>query len=205
MMKHDYLFDKTGEPDADIERLETILAEFRGRVDNAPELPVKLAPFVVAAPRRRRTKFAAVAAVFAVTLFLTAFVLLSARQNQSRSTVETVAPQIPKPLIINQTPQVANEIPPRETPRKFANPIQTQRISVAPKNVIAANPTIKKTVVKNRTSPIKLTKQETYAYDQLMLALSVTSSKLKIVKDKAESVESPEVAATKITSKENAK
>jgi hypothetical protein len=30
----------------------------------------------------------------------------------------------------------------------------------------------------------KLTEEEQYAYDQLMLALSITSSKLKIVKDK---------------------
>jgi hypothetical protein len=37
--------------------------------------------------------------------------------------------------------------------------------------------------------PEALTKEEKYAYDQLMLALSITSSKLKMVKDKVAGVE----------------
>ena len=35
----------------------------------------------------------------------------------------------------------------------------------------------------------KLTKEEEYAYDQLKLALTITGSKLKLLKDKVESVE----------------
>jgi hypothetical protein len=39
---------------------------------------------------------------------------------------------------------------------------------------------------------VKLTEEEKYAYNQLMLALSITSSKLKLVEDKIYGAENPE-------------
>ncbi len=49
-----------------------------------------------------------------------------------------------------------------------------------------------KTIAKNlkvKKPTVRLSKEEKYAYDQLMLALSITSSKLKLVKDKIEGIE----------------
>ena len=43
--------------------------------------------------------------------------------------------------------------------------------------------------VEVKKSSDKLTKEETYAYNQLMLALSITGSKLKLVKDKIDRTE----------------
>ena len=81
--------------------------------------------------------------------------------------------------------------------------------SLPPEKIVKPQPDFKPTVVKiRRTIPVNLrqnkkparkletksneialTKEEKYAYDQLMLALSITSSKLKIVKDKANGIE----------------
>jgi hypothetical protein len=47
------------------------------------------------------------------------------------------------------------------------------------------------------TLPAALTDEEKHAYDQLMLALSITSSKLKIVKDKIDGVEENAVRENK--------
>ena len=49
-------------------------------------------------------------------------------------------------------------------------------------NLVAAN-------IETKKPTVKLTKEEKYAYDQLMLALSVTSSKLKLVTDKIDGIE----------------
>lgn len=41
-----------------------------------------------------------------------------------------------------------------------------------------------------------LTKEERYAYDQLMLALSITSSRLKMVQDKVNGFDTPDDSGT---------
>ncbi len=53
-------------------------------------------------------------------------------------------------------------------------------------NLVAQN-------IEDKKPKVKLTKEEKYAYDQLMLALSITSSKLKLVTDKIENVEEQNV------------
>ena len=43
-MSDDYLFDGTGEPDPDVERLEQMLGRLRGERRIAPQIPVRLKP-----------------------------------------------------------------------------------------------------------------------------------------------------------------
>lgn len=78
----DYLWDKTGEPDEDVERLEELLGRFRHR-GRAPELPAEAACRDAApthaprAPRLLRPAWLAVAAALLVAFTAGALLLLS--------------------------------------------------------------------------------------------------------------------------------
>lgn len=50
-MKEDYLWDKTGVADPEIERLENALAVFRYQEAEPPALPAKIVPFERKTPR----------------------------------------------------------------------------------------------------------------------------------------------------------
>ncbi|HEU4597071.1 MAG TPA: hypothetical protein VFS10_18205 [Pyrinomonadaceae bacterium] len=73
----DYLWDKTGEPDAEVERLEELLGGF-GHKPRALELPAEAAPHVALStqPRRFRPSLVAAAAIIFMVLAGAALVLL---------------------------------------------------------------------------------------------------------------------------------
>jgi hypothetical protein len=186
-MKEDYLWDKTGE-DAEIQGLENALKAFRYTETAPPELPAKV--FAVEKPKRAgffqfRFAFAALAAVVVILS-----VVWFQATNNKIPPVESVAEiNVPKTVDkiadeeIIQTPESA--------------PVENRKPSVKP-HVVR---------VRQRSAPIvntekailletkvkepaeTLTAEEKYAYDQLMLALSITGSKLKIVKDKINGIE----------------
>ena len=71
-------------------------------------------------------------------------------------------------------------------------------LALAPRNIVKSSKSISVITPRNDENAknieaakpaVKLTKEEKFAYDQLMLALSVTSSKLKLVSDKIEGIE----------------
>ncbi len=187
-MKEDYLWDKTGE-DAEIERLEKALMAFRYAETAPPELPGKV--FVVEKEKPRKfwqfgfafAAFATVALIFFTVWFLAAPAQLPvlesvAETNQPESTdrtikKESVPPATPVQIIENRprlnTPKVVKI---RSTVAPKIRPIKLVARKTEPKEI-----------------PETLTAEEQYAYDQLMLALSITGSKLKIVKDKIDAIE----------------
>jgi hypothetical protein len=194
MMKEDYLWDKTGE-DADIEKLENALAVFRYKETAPPELPAKVLPFrkeESRAPQRRIFSFAVAAAACLLFGIIALGVWIQVLKNNAeipadlaeKSKTEIVLPT-PEPPIVdgNIVPPVDNfENAKRFPARKFVANRKNAAVKISLNIAKARN-------VKAAKPGEKLTKEEQYAYDQLMLALSITSSKFKLVKDKVEGTE----------------
>ena len=184
-MKDDYLWNKTGE-DAEIERLENALAVFRYRETEPPELPQKVLTIEKAAPRRFLRLDLAFAA-FASVVVVLSFVWFQTGETKS-AVAETVA-QANKP---KRAVKVADEsfinVPASASVKKVekqtafaASPIIKIRRKAAP-NVKREKIVLRK--LKSGEPPAALTAEEKYAVDQLLLALSITGEKLKIVKNK---------------------
>jgi len=189
-MKEDYLWDKTGE-DPEIERLEKALAVFRYQETEPPALPAKIIPFERKTPRgffRLTFAFAACAAFVMVSLGVW-FQFSSGKIEVAKDSTETIAPPIveqisdAKPITKPDDLIVKKVEPPKQSVER--NVVKIKKPVPA---IVYQNKTTARTVeVKKPT--VTLTKEEKYAYDQLMLALSVTSSTFKKVKDKVEGVE----------------
>ena len=179
-MNDEYLWQKTGE-DPEIERLEKALAVFRYRE------PLAAAPVAAAAAEpswRWRLSFTFAFTCFAAIVIVTVVWQEIARDGnanhgdvvfvQSPADAQVVAP------IVEPGPPPAQTAPERH-PRNTRGKINRTTAAVyrrpvakdaAPKDSIAA-----------------LSEEERYAYEQLMLALSITGSKLKIVQDTINGIE----------------
>jgi len=193
-MKEDYLWDKTGES-SEIERLENALKVFRYQEIAPPALPAKIIPFEKKSPRSFfRFSFAATAFAALMIVCLGVWLQYSPRKIEvAKDSAETVAPQIDKKFsdeisVKKQDDLIVEKV---ETPKQSVkrNIVKIRKIvptNVRQNNLIARNVEAKKPAV-------KLTKEEKFAYDQLMLALSITSSKLKLVSDKIDGGEEQNV------------
>ena len=171
-MNKEYLWDKTGH-DPEIESLEIALAPLRFRVSKAPALPTGIAS---AAEVRRPSWFrlgfavafaAAAVAVGSVTWFLAPSRDVVAMEIADRAVdgLQTAfGPLDDKMQAARRETILVENTMPRTGVRKGA-----QRASATGQRPISR--------------PAILTKDEEYAYGQLMLALTITSSKLKIVHD----------------------
>ena len=193
-MKEDYLWDKTGES-PEIERLENALKVFRYQEIAPPALPAKIIPFEKKSPRSFfRFSFAAAAFAALMIVCLGVWLQYSPKKIEvAKDSAETVAPQIDKKFsdeILVKKPDdlIVEKV---ETPKQSVkrNIVKIRKIvptNVRQNNLIARNVEAKKPAV-------KLTKEEKFAYDQLMLALSITSSKLKLVSDRIDGGEEQNV------------
>lgn len=185
-MKEDYLWDKTGE-DAEIERLENALMAFRYQETAIPELPAKVFEIEKQKPHRF-FQFGFAFATFASVIVILFAVWFQVSSNKI-AIVESVA-EINKPQnidkIISKEPEIA-PIKAVDIPKRFSKPnVVKIRQTVAP--IIRPNKAIVR-INKVKAPTETLTAEEKYAYGQLMLALSVTSSSLKLVKDKVQGIE----------------
>ncbi len=190
-MKEDYLWDKTGAADPEIERLEKALAVFRYRADEPPALPAKIIPFERNNPRRFfRFGFAFAACAALVIISLGALFQFSggkaevakdSKETNPSPVVEEVADETP---VTQPNDSITRKVetPKRSVERSFVKAKKSAPVIDRQNKLFARNVEIKKPAV-------RLTKEEKYAYDQLMLALSVTSSTFKKVKNKVEGVE----------------
>ena len=189
-MKEDYLWDKTGE-DPEIRRLENALQVFRYKETAPPALPAKIIPFErKISPRFFRLAFAFAACAAFVIVSLGVWMQFSSEKIEvAKDSTETTAPQVNKKVsdeIVDERPNdlivKKVEVPKQSAEQKI---IKVRKIVPA---IVRQNKTIAQNVqVKKPT--VKLTKDEKYAYDQLMLALSIMSSKLKLVEEKIYGVE----------------
>lgn len=176
-MNEEYLWNKTG-GDAEIEGLENALKVFSYKQNATPELPAKT--FVITEkPGRRvfRLGFAlAFAAAFVVVVSVAWFMVPNRKAGVVRDSAKVIAPQpavipaVDAPPAPNAELSMQNNIPTIVKARHLARPTAKRTTTVA--------------IQKKDINPaINLTAEEKYAYGQLMLALSITESKLRIVKD----------------------
>ncbi|MCD9186410.1 MAG: hypothetical protein LUM44_08250 [Pyrinomonadaceae bacterium] len=197
-MNEEYLWNKTGE-DAETEKLENALKAFRYRETAPPVVHAKQAVFEEELPRRRWFPFV-FAFASSAALILLAFVFLfnfSTKQvEEAKTSNEIVTPKLEE--------KTTAEIPVEPTKIAPTEKIETAKTNVQPKTVkVRQIVQLTKSATKNPARKteakkpfVKLTDEEKYAYDQLMLALSITGSKLKIVQDKIQNIDETNVSKT---------
>ncbi len=208
MKEEEYLWNKTGAADLEIERLENALQVFRYDVaSNAPlVLPAKIIPFrkelSPSFSSRKVFRFAlafAACAVFVAGLLGIWFQIFSNDSAETEmSSAEIIAPQSYAPFVANEpTIKESNKPVVTKSSYSIAKKLENRKQPNVgkPFNARKVFPAIdfqnKKTVrnIEPVKQIVKLTEEEKYAYERLMLALSITSSKFKLVKDKVEGIE----------------
>ena len=196
-MKEDYLWNKTGN-DPEIERLENALKAFRYEEAAPPALPSKIIPFERKTSRgffRLVLAFGSFAAI--VIAGLGVWLNSSDKQIEAAKTVNVITPPVNEVSANENSPakqiNLINEQVKKPKPSVERKVIKISKIVppiIRQQNLTARNIVIKKPGEPiDRNVAVKLTKEEKYAYNQLMLALSITGSKLKLVADKIDGVE----------------
>ena len=194
-MQEEYLWNKTGE-DPEIERLENALAMFRYVETAPPALPAKIVPFERKTSRgffRLAFGFAAFASVLVICLGVW-FQFSNGKVEVAQSSAKTIAP--------SDVEKVRDEVPVQKPDVSAINKVETPKQNAEPKivkitKVIRTNARQNNLIARKielKKPAVKFTEEEKYAYSQLMLALSITSSKLKLVEDKIYGTEKPETA-----------
>lgn len=197
MKTEDFLWDKTGS-DPEIERLENALTVFRYKECAPPEIGAKVLPFAKKEPARSfaRLAFAAAACVAFAVLALGLWLNVSGRKHEVAQTQVAAPADIPAAKIPAEGIDVPAEsaAPTIEKRILEAAPIKeakNREVETAARSGKSKSLKIKKPVYQARATAREtkkpadgLTKEEKYAYEQLMLALSITGSKLKLVSDK---------------------
>lgn len=186
-MKDDYLWDKTGS-DADIERLEETLSIYR--IGNAELCAVvsesgslKKAGWPFTWLRAfGRLRLAVAAACLCLAAMLAGVVFLNSREPHGDVAVATPTADAEIELAIPETRNQPQDSKPDHTAPVVSRVWREKK--VAPTRAIARRQS--RLAPENRTkrdNEFRLTSEERFAYRQLMLALNVTSSKLKLVND----------------------
>lgn len=191
-MKEDYLWNKTGS-DPEIERLENVLSMLRYQETPTPALQTaKEIPFAAIAPKRKFVLAFAFAASVAVVAFVGFWSMTPTADIGSDQVLTTSDPVHIESFVkpgndpIVETIKNTNQVPERKpltAPRYVPLVFRERRAT-------AKRPAVKK-------QPVSLTREEKYAYGQLLLALSITGSKLKIVQDRVNGVEDSKTIVTK--------
>lgn len=182
-MKDDYLWDNTGK-DSEIEKIESSLSMFRYKPIDAPKLSV-----AESEGSRRRIwdlryvlvpAFAAIVigAVVAGLWFRTSSDEIVAKIE---SGIESRRPAQSDPATGDKIGEINPQDAPLVSPPHKAGGQGDPRVAMANRKR-AIGP-------KRKGVEPALTREEKYAYDRLMLALSITGSKLRMVQDKVNGLE----------------
>jgi hypothetical protein len=188
MKTDEYLWDKTGS-DTEIERLEGALAAFRYKASDPPALPDESTPAkAYRAWSIPRFAFAsAMAASFAVLLvsiglWMQPSTITTERRPELAASVQpAIDIAVPKPPATMPAKAVTTK---RQTVKRSFTTWKRGTPTIQ-------NNTTARLVERGKTSPVKLSKEELYAYNQLMLALEITGSKLRLVRDRVEVEKDP--------------
>jgi hypothetical protein len=178
-MNDKYLWEKKGS-DPDIETLERKLAVFRHRETPLRIPSVERSAHIVRVPRWRISLAFAFAAAVIAAVLVAALVVRIAKNKD----VETVFVASPEVEIVPAPPAAVEEE--KSEPAPVSAPKIIPQFAHAKRSTIRTRPiTIQRPKSKDPkpTSVAALTEEEKYAYRQLMLALTISGSKLKIVKD----------------------
>jgi hypothetical protein len=191
-MNDEYLWQKTG-TDPEIEKLEKKLDVFRYR-ETPLNIPVVENVVETARVPRWRISLAFAFAASAMAGVLAAVVLFKFQTRPrlklcsfASPELETASPPPAAAPIEEKKTTTAPKVVPQFAEIKRSKIIRTQSAS-------ERRPKFKD--VRPSTSVATLSPEERYAYRQLMLALSISSSKLKLVEDSIKGNENPENTST---------
>lgn len=182
-MNNDYLWDKKGS-DPEIEGLENLLADLRYQPTPPPSIVQKQLVFE---PKRSWFAFSFARLAAAGTVFgalLLAIWIAMPGSETSRIAVSAPPaiedPQGSRPETdsLSLAPQTTEKKEDKVSPMAPLKTLYRPERDYTKRSVPAAA-----RVRKQKRNVDSLTAEEKYAYDQLMLALSITSSKLKAVND----------------------
>jgi len=183
-MNKEYLLEKTG-GDPEIEGLESLLAVYRFEPGRAPVLPAETTEMRRPWFGWLRFSVAAGAAAVAVFAGLLAYGRIEKLLlNADRPAISEVAPPgRTLPLLVEPSQPSDSE---RSIAAVDLGTVPSRRTNVQPIRYRkpAAIPSIEK-----RRPQVALSKREKYAYNQLMVALYITGTKLKVVQDTIDRVD----------------
>jgi hypothetical protein len=172
-MNEEYLWSKAGH-DPEVERLEALLTVFRSTKTDSASIPVKNRE-----PERGSwmpgLRFALGFGAFAAV----AFAILGIFLQMSEQTMRIAAGSVEKSYeiaVVEKDDVAGFEAPIQKRPAKVYDDPRSKPIVRRPAKAVPGT--------EARSRPPELTAEEREAYDRLILALSFTGSKLKIVKDK---------------------
>ena len=168
-MKEDYLWDKTGEPDPEIQQLEEILGTLRYQ-PKPLELPQDLLT-----PRRRSNHFPLVAIAATVLLALLAAGVWLRVRTQSESQPKQ-ASVTPAPSTVEEKTTVATKND-GEVKEEKIEPVRKRGLPPLPRKQRSFSPALAK---REREEAME-------AKQQVMLALRLTTEKLSLVHKKSQS------------------
>lgn len=218
-MKEDYLWDKTGS-DPEIEKLENALKAFRQRDNAPPAIPAKNASRKQIEPKRSifPFAFAFAASVIFVLILVGVWFQIADRGNSPQDNLVKTTSQKTSEIKQSETIETQTEIPTQveenpiveiaEKPAKLKKS-KVYKTGKSTKQKVRQTKTVKiakkqKQTVSAKIEIAELTDEEKYAYNQLMLALSITSEKLNLVKDKVRGETKEETSIkTKIKDRSN--
>ena len=177
-MNEEYLWSKKGS-DPEIEGLEELLSEYRYR---SGERPVVLSKFSMEQNLGFRTRFAWLLGIAtpSFALALVGFLLLTSNSTnelqvrssqivESRSNGENERPiEIPAIVLSGTTNPKAPGVHRKAAAKKVKTVYRSRKSQAERAGSMTA---------------MRLTSEEKYAYDRLMLALSITGTKLRIVQE----------------------
>ena len=175
-MREEYLWSKKGS-DGEVERLEDLLSEFRYIPDRPFASPIANSEADRDAPRRFRWVIAFAAPAFA-TLTLGVWFVFQTSEGSLRARVQ-ISEKQESSILSAVEPFTENTSITEATVSKKASRKPTSTIV---KTVFRPRAT-KRPPIDTLTAVNKLTSEEKYAYDRLMLALSIAGNKLKVVQD----------------------
>jgi hypothetical protein len=198
-MENDYLWNKTGN-DAEVERLEGLLSEFRFDERNMNELRTLALGFKKSAPRRKFVLSFAFAVLASLLIISFGFWALYSPDEQaivsSVNNPEIAAEPIALTDSLN-TDEVPNIVATKNIEKVLKRSLRKQ---AATKPLVSSEKIRHENLTPEATKKIILTDDERFAYNQLMLALSITSAKLNLVKSKVEGVDQEENTPRKLDS-----
>jgi hypothetical protein len=181
-MNDEYLWDKTGE-NSEIERLEGVLAVFRYR-ETAKATIFATQPTDEKVSRWRFTLKLAFASCVAIGVVTMVGLRFSSDGSDAVNSSDVVFVQQTTD-VSDADPVMVPELPPARNSDRQDRPSGNRRRSIG-RTTAAFHGRPK---AKYAAPAAELTAEEQFAYRQLMLALSITGSKLKIVQDTIDGTE----------------
>lgn len=202
-MKQDYLWDKTGN-DSGIVELEKKLSVFRSKEQAAPSLAAMNAKNEKR-PSRKLFQLGFAFATCSAIIFVSAAAWLQISNNReiagempkAQSIQTDVSPTTTSTRDLTGPVLVKNPVDrdPGNNVRKESSGARVNhsggrsRKKHYRKRKYMRKPGFPSEVKTTAKTEVILTKEERYAYEQLMLGLSITSSNLKLVRDKARGIQ----------------